>query len=450
MKKTLATALALLPLAAAAQVLHVEVPDTTLQKGASLWVGFTYAPVEFNKKGVFDFDGQGLKNKGTAALMLNDYSFYRVVMEPGKKQSLKITTKNGKKIAKYSGANTAMAEFLNSFEHFDPKRNLAMEKRMNKTDTISFAEAFKQLDAEHTELSKMVGKIKDASDKNTCAKSLKMKYLLNRISLQKDYLEAYKKDAKKDAKLKDMMDEILPNDSDYVSYELTSELIDYNMPKSQKDYKDVTAYAIDYMNCIDKTVSDKKQKNKLLSGFVANMLDADKLDVDRFWTRANELADKKTLSQFQYIVDSKKNTQTGMKCPDATFSDADGKTHKLSDFFGKVLYIDLWATWCGPCCAEIPYLEKMVEHYKGNDKIQFISISVDEKRDAWLQKIKKDNPAWPQFNANKSEYITLAKQWGITGIPRFLIINADGTINNADAFRPSNENFVKKIDAILK
>ncbi len=450
MKKTLFTLLAALPLAVSAQVLHIEIPDTTLQNGANLWVGFTYAPLKFDNKGVFEMDGKDLKNKGTAALMLKDYSFYRVVLEPGKRQNLKITVKNGKKTVKYSGDNVAMAEFMNKFEDFGPARNWDMEQQQQKKDTISFDEAFKKLDADHDVLTKMVGKIKNADDQKTCRKSLLMKYLMNKISLQKNYVKAHKLNAKTDAKLKALMNEILPNDTDYASYGLVTTLVEYNLPKNESDYNDVTEYGIDYLNSIDKTVSDKKQKNEMLIGFVGRVIDAEGLDVDKFWARANELCDKADLAKYQFIVDSKKNTKSGMKCPDAEFSDADGKVHHLSEFFGKVLYIDLWATWCGPCCMEIPHMEKMVEHYKDNDKIQFISISLDQDRNAWLKKIKKDKPAWPQFNANKEQDIVISKQWGVSGIPRFIIINADGTINNSNAFRPSDEDFIKNIDAIIK
>ena len=449
-KKTLFAALTFLPMLAQAQVLHIEVPDTALQKDAKLWVGYTYAPVDFNAKGVFDLDGKDLKNKGTAALMLNDYSFYRVVLEPGKKLNLKITRKGNKNTAKYSGSNAPMAEFLNAFDKFEPARNWDVEQNMHTTDTISFAEAFKQNDAQHDALIKMLGKVKDPADLASSKKSVLMKYLGNKISLQKDYLKAHKLNAKDDAKLKALMGEILPNDSDYATYGLVTTLVEYNLPQQSADYKDATQYAIDYLNSINSTVTDKKIKASLYEEFVGRTIDTPELDIEKFWNLVCQLCDKNIQHKFQYIVDSKKSTKSGMKCPDATFSDADGKQHHLSEFFGKVLYIDLWATWCGPCCMEIPYMEKMVEHYKDNDKLQFISISIDQDHDAWLQKIKKDKPAWPQFNANKDEYITLAKQWGITGIPRFLIINADGTINNADAFRPSDKDFVKNIDGLLK
>ncbi|WP_297058509.1 TlpA disulfide reductase family protein [uncultured Duncaniella sp.] len=123
----------------------------------------------------------------------------------------------------------------------------------------------------------------------------------------------------------------------------------------------------------------------------------------------------------------------------------DGSTINMKDLFGKVLYVDVWATWCGPCCAEIPYMEKLVERFKGNDKIEFLSFSVDEDRDAWLKKIKADNPAWPQYRLVGDENKKFSEELDITGIPRFIIIAPDGKLMDTDAVRPSFE----KIDEIL-
>ena len=86
----------------------------------------------------------------------------------------------------------------------------------------------------------------------------------------------------------------------------------------------------------------------------------------------------------------------------------------------------MWATWCGPCCAEIPHLEKLVERFKDNDKIQFISISVDTALKAWLNKLEKDKPAWAQFIFPKEEAARFMQAWGISGIPRFILIDRNG------------------------
>ena len=90
-------------------------------------------------------------------------------------------------------------------------------------------------------------------------------------------------------------------------------------------------------------------------------------------------------------------------------------------------------------------MAKLVERFKGNDKVQFISISVDENVDAWKKMIEADKPAWPQYNINKDTAKKFMTDWGITGIPRFIMIDKDGNIFSADASRPSEEKTAQTI-----
>lgn len=174
-------------------------------------------------------------------------------------------------------------------------------------------------------------------------------------------------------------------------------------------------------------------------------------DVDRFWKSYCEMAggDSTLIKKYQDKVVAIKAIKKGKEAPDFTFSDRDGKSYHLKDFRGKVLYIDCWATWCGPCCKEIPFLEKRVEEFKDNDKVRFISISMDSNKKAWMNKLDKDKPQWEQFIVSKEEHKALSKAYGISGIPRFLVINANGTIANGDAFRPSDEKFHEQLDEII-
>lgn len=174
-------------------------------------------------------------------------------------------------------------------------------------------------------------------------------------------------------------------------------------------------------------------------------------DIDRFWKSYCEMAggDSTLIRKYQDKVVAIKAIKKGKEAPDFTFSDRDGKSYHLKDFRGKVLYIDCWATWCGPCCKEIPFLEKRVEEYKDNDKVRFISISMDSNKQAWMNKLDKDKPQWEQFIVSKEEHKALSKAYGISGIPRFLVINANGTIANGDAFRPSDEKFHEQLDEII-
>ena len=71
--------------------------------------------------------------------------------------------------------------------------------------------------------------------------------------------------------------------------------------------------------------------------------------------------------------------------------------------------------------------------------MQFISISIDENIDAWKRMINQDQPAWPQYNIHGDVAKTFSQQWGISGIPRFIMIDKNGNIFNADATRPSDD-----------
>ncbi len=148
----------------------------------------------------------------------------------------------------------------------------------------------------------------------------------------------------------------------------------------------------------------------------------------------------------------RKDVADGDKLPvDPVVIDPAGKRVQLSEVIkGKAAYIDLWATWCGPCCAEIPALEKLVEEYKGNDKIVFVSISCDTNRKAWLKKLEKDNPQWPNYifdGKTGDDFMDILK---INGIPRFILVDAQGNLAAVDAERPSSSTIRETINNLIK
>ena len=171
--------------------------------------------------------------------------------------------------------------------------------------------------------------------------------------------------------------------------------------------------------------------------------------LEKFWPFYKQQASKDIVDMYSAQVEAMINNKAGVMAHDNEFCDAMGNVHRFSEFKGKVLYVDIWATWCGPCKMEIPYLAKLVEHYKNNDNVKFISISVDTNKKAWENKIAADKPAWAQYIASKEQYAKISKDWGIMGIPRFILINKDGTICSGDADRPSNPNIIPTIDKLL-
>ncbi|KQC02776.1 TlpA disulfide reductase family protein [Pedobacter sp. Hv1] len=137
--------------------------------------------------------------------------------------------------------------------------------------------------------------------------------------------------------------------------------------------------------------------------------------------------------------------QAGAPSPTFNLPDTSGVLHNLASFKGKVVYIDLWASWCGPCKEETPYLKKIVDRYKGNDKIEIISIAAfDAKnRERRYGIIKKDQMSWLQLEDTNDSF---AKSYQANFIPRFIIIDKQGNIVDSDAVRPSEP---EKLMAIL-
>lgn len=115
-----------------------------------------------------------------------------------------------------------------------------------------------------------------------------------------------------------------------------------------------------------------------------------------------------------------------------------GKT-SLGSLKGKYVYIDVWATWCGPCIREIPALLNIEEQYKDKN-IEFVSISVDAKKDyeKWKKMVIDKQMGGVQLIADNDWNSQFAVDYAIVSIPRFILIGPDGAIVSADAPRPSD------------
>ena len=126
----------------------------------------------------------------------------------------------------------------------------------------------------------------------------------------------------------------------------------------------------------------------------------------------------------------------GAQLPDFTFIDINNHQVKLSSLKGKYLFIDCWATWCNPCCGELPYLAELEKKFEGKN-ITFVSISVDRDLNKWKDKVKNENLGGVQLNVNKDN--NFVKFFGIQGIPHFILIDPEGKVLNPFMNRPSEE-----------
>ena len=164
-----------------------------------------------------------------------------------------------------------------------------------------------------------------------------------------------------------------------------------------------------------------------------------------------------TLQQLNKFISSKLAIREAFPkgSPSPTFVDYEnfaGGNMSLSDLKGKYVYMDIWATWCGPCIREIPSLKNIEKQYEGKN-IEFVSISVDEGRgykgDAaeaykgWKKMVAEKELGGIQLMADRGFNSEFIRKYQINGIPRFILVDPNGNIVSADAPRPSNSALIE-------
>ncbi|MCD0490200.1 AhpC/TSA family protein [Pedobacter sp. MC2016-14] len=132
---------------------------------------------------------------------------------------------------------------------------------------------------------------------------------------------------------------------------------------------------------------------------------------------------------FAKAIEAARNTSVGAIAPDFTQNDVNDKPVKLSDFKGKYVLIDFWASWCGPCRAENPNVVKAYNEYKDKN-FTVLGVSLDQpgKKDAWLGAIAADGLTWTQVSDLKFWNNAVAKQYGINSIPQNFLVDPSGKI----------------------
>lgn len=171
-------------------------------------------------------------------------------------------------------------------------------------------------------------------------------------------------------------------------------------------------------------------------------------DLDSAFYASIKIQNEQMVAYFENAY--KENLIMGKGRPSPVFTnyvDIKGGTRSLSSFKGKFVYIDVWATWCGPCIQQIPFLQQLEEEYK-NKNIAFVSISTDESQrsgGSWEAAEKK----WRNFVKDKNmsgvhlwsgEDFSFQQAYKINTIPRFILIDPKGNIVDANAPRPSDPN----------
>jgi len=242
--------------------------------------------------------------------------------------------------------------------------------------------------------------------------------------------------------------------------------LDYN---NQEDYENSRAYkylvSTHYKNKADSlraaekiskdiallrtyaSVTNEKIKNDLLNSTTANLNRTKNLE--EFYTLfMASSTDEEQKNKVTELYESLKELQVGNPSPKfENYENYAGGTTSLDDLKGKYVYIDVWATWCGPCTKQIPFLKEVEKAYHGKN-IEFVSISVDKQKDydKWRAMVSDKELEGIQLFAEKDFKSKFIKDYAINSIPKFILIGPDGNIISANAPRPSNKTLITLFD----
>jgi len=209
-------------------------------------------------------------------------------------------------------------------------------------------------------------------------------------------------------------------------------------------------YTLVYMNRIDTDFPDGYAKDQLMHDHLKFWLKPDETMTEVYEIYKNSNPDKENLANLTERYELLKELMPGNPSPGFDYENFNGGTTSLEDLRGKYVYIDVWATWCGPCLREIPSLQEVERDYEDKN-IQVVSISIDEEKDydKWRQMITDRSLGGLQLMADKNWNSQFVQDYGILGIPRFILIDPEGNIVSADAPRPSNPSLRVMLDELL-
>lgn len=247
------------------------------------------------------------------------------------------------------------------------------------------------------------------------------------------------------AKFDDWDIQLFPGIVNYYNWSKTiSEIMFAKMEAGKLNVKSINTWVADFAKGVE---NQRLKEDFIVSLIEYAVLEGDVFTINEVTKEAMPLVkDPATISKINSalakVEKAKKNFINAVPGTDMTaftFARPDGSTAAISDYKGKYIFMDLWSTFCHPCIAEIPFLQKLEHEMQGKD-IVFVSLSGDNDANLWKQFLTKHNLKGEQLlmkeGMRKNPFFNKV---GLTGIPRFLIIDSEGKMVNAKCCqRPSN------------
>lgn len=205
------------------------------------------------------------------------------------------------------------------------------------------------------------------------------------------------------------------------------------------------------VNSANEEMIEKLKKN---TEMYASLMAIQALDPDRYADiykavdqgLIKKYPNERNVKMFHNVVLSMLSTASGQPAPEIELETPEGKELALSSLKGKVVLIDFWASWCGPCRKEMPNVVKAYAKFK-NKGFEIFGVSLDQDKARWIEAIQKDGITWPQVSDLKQWQSSVVRQYNIQGIPYTVLLDREGNIL---AKNLRGEELEKKLTEVLR
>ncbi len=399
---------------------------------------FTIRPYYFHldEEGNFEFDTLMVAESGDYEIIVGN-QVYGVHLEKGKTTVMNIIETNpGEYACTFSGDNAGVSELMSiAYPSYDLYRYSTL------SDDNGTPEIFmERLNKAHENVCSKLNLISDSKKRDWYQRRIEAMYMGTKARILQD--KAYDEDmSPRDMpEYMEIINSIDPNDEiSVLSYNTLLWIAEQNHNQIAPN---MLPYCLETMRIVNEKITNENVK-KMEAYYVAQQFFSfgdHETGKEEFWTAYKEFAKDypEFIKAYEREYNKKVVNAEGIEMPEIELTKADDTTIPLSSLYGKYIYVDVWATWCGPCCKEIPHLEELVERMKDQDKVMFVSLSMDSDVEAWKDKIAKDKPEWAQYILNAKAQSVLSETLNIQGIPRFFIISPDGKVFDPETSRPSD------------
>lgn len=381
----------------------------------------------------------------------NEKAFTNIYLRNGYDLKISLDTKAFAKTIKFEGEGSIFNNYL-------------LAKNALKAELFGDAKEFfvvpidvflKKLEADSVKLYDHLSKSNLVkADMQLAKKLIHYDYLLKRNNYKKFYVFHTKTEPFIPENYLDPIRDLDMNDADAYNNSMDYRylIIDkWRLADADIKIKDSTISSIDFMKEFASKITYEPVRDQVVR-MLFNKVDARNTNFESDYLKIKPLVNiPKTKEELDMRLTTARTNSKGKTLSGFNYANHKGGFTSLASLKGKYVYIDIWATWCGPCIKEFPELKQLIADYKDNKMIEFVCISIDDKSDyeKWRSFVTDNKLGGIQLIADKGLESDFMKFLNVSLIPRNVLIDPQGNIISSAGLRPSNKSTRETIQKLV-